>query len=243
VSSARNPAIILTLSAFCAGYFLTMGLAGYHDPNPPMIASMQSSETHLSDVLGVALGLRHAAADIAWIETLQYYGTREFDMPEFVSINGGGRYSRFLRLCQRVARIDPFFTYIYYFGGSSLGWNLNRPTEAEILIRQGIAANPHEWRLPQYLAAMAYQRNHNVVGLEHFLEILVQDPQTPLIVKGLLANIYKKQGEYDKAIQMWEWIYASGNPEYMYRAIGQIKDIVKLKKGHKPANRTGRLDK
>jgi len=141
-----------------------------------------------------------------------------------------GSYPKFLSDCRRVAKIDPYFTYVYYYGGASLGWNLNRLSEAEELLKEGIANNPTEWRLPQYLAGLAYQKNHNVQELMRFLESIVQDPQCPLLMKALLANLYKKQHLFDKAVIMWEIVYESGDPDYRRRAIAQVQDIQKLKR-------------
>ncbi len=46
-----------------------------------------------------------------------------------------------------------------------LGWNLDRMEEAEKLLNEGIKANPKEWRLQQYLAALGYQKNHDLSKL------------------------------------------------------------------------------
>jgi len=126
--------------------------------------------------------------------------------------------------------IDPYFTYAYLYGGAVLGWNLNRLYEAEELMKLDIANNPSEWRLPQYLAALAYQKNHNVPALITFLETVVQDPQCPLVMKALLGNIYKKQHEFDKAIALWERVYESGDPNYTNRALHQIEEIQKMRR-------------
>jgi tetratricopeptide (TPR) repeat protein len=194
---------------------------------PSMISTLSLPETQLQDVGGVILGMRRLAADLAWIQTLQYYGTEEPGQTEFEFHNGMGQYPRFLAMVQRATHLDPSFTYIYLYGGAVLGWNLNRLDEAQALLKEGIANNPTEWRLPQYLAALAYQKNHDVTRLTAFLETIVQDPECPLMMKALLANIYKKQGDYDKALQLWETIYNAGDPDYQKRAIEQTTEIMK----------------
>lgn len=195
-----------------------------------MVASLASPQATLEDAGGVVLGLRRMDANLAWIQTLQYYGTPEKGQSDEEADNGQGNYPLFLTYCRHVADIDPYFTYMYLYGGSVLGWNLNRLDEAEALLKEGIANNPTAWRLPQYLAGLAYQRNHNVVELTHFLETVIQDPECPLMMKALLANIYKKQRLFDKAIALWEVIYQSGDPLYMERAINQVKDIQRIRR-------------
>jgi len=61
----------------------------------------------LSDFAGIALGFRKLTADIAWIQTLVYYGTQEEGVNHEEAESGGGRYPLFLAYCQRAAEIDP----------------------------------------------------------------------------------------------------------------------------------------
>jgi tetratricopeptide (TPR) repeat protein len=228
--SADHPIGFLT-AALGLLFICVMQLAlRFHDPYPSMVASLTTPETGLQDVGGIALGLRRLAADIAWIQTLQYYGTPEAGQSESEFENGMGKYPRFLAHCERVIGIDPYFTYVYYYGGGVLGWNLERYSEAEHLIKEGIARNPAEWRLPQYLAGLAYQKNHDITQLTTFLESLVQDPNCPLMMKALLANVYKKQRLYDKALELWSAIYDARDPAYMQRALDQSAHILRLKR-------------
>jgi tetratricopeptide (TPR) repeat protein len=227
MAAARGAFLTFIISAAAAAAFFYLTSTRFRTPYQPMITSLNSKETQLPDVVGSLLGMRRLAANLAWIQTLQYYGTPEEGQSEFDFHNGVGNYPRFLALAQRVADLDPTFTYVYYYGGAVLGWNLNRLEEAETLIKAGIVRNPSEWRLPQYLAGLAYQKNHDIAGLTAFLETLIQDPECPLMMKALLANIYKKQGLFDKALQLWEVIYAAGDPHYQQRALEQTVDIQK----------------
>jgi len=229
MTSARPAALTLLASLGLAMVLLVQLVGRYHNPYPSMTASLSTPQANLGDVGGVALGLRRISADLAWIQTLQYYGTLEPGQSESDFENGLGHYPLFLAHCRHAAGIDPYFTYIYLYGGSVLGWNLNRLSEAEELLREGIARNPTEWRLPQYLAGLAYQKNHDVIELMRFLETIVQDPQCPLMMKALLANLYKKQRLFDKAIALWETIYQNGDADYRLRAIRQVQDIQRLK--------------
>src|SRR5437868_15528386 len=112
--SARFPLGALLVSVSLSGFFLTEALRRFPYPYPPMTASLSSPDTELQDVGGVALGLRRLAANMAWIQTLQYYGTSEIPEDEEGDINGGGHYPKFLAYCERAAGIDPYFTDVYY---------------------------------------------------------------------------------------------------------------------------------
>lgn len=198
------------------------------NPFPPLAVSLSSRVANLKDFGALSLGLRRLGADIAWIQTLQYYGTQEEGQSEFEFENGIGKYPDFLALSQRVALIDPYFTYIYYFGSAALAWNMNRAQEAEELLRLGIQNNPHEWRLQQYLGALAFQKNHDPKKLADFLEGYIGDPECPNILRSILANLYKKQARYRDSMRVWFVILDSKDPAYKDRAENQIQELAPL---------------
>ncbi len=195
------------------------------EPYAPLSASLSTSLSQLNDFVGITLGMRRLSADLAWIDTLQYYGTEEAGASEFQSENGLGRYNGFIDHCRRTIKIDPHFSYVYYYCAGALGWNLNRLNEAEALLREGIRDNPTEWRMPQYLAAMAYQKNHNIDQLTTFLAVFVQDPNCPNLVRALLANLYAKSKNYAAALRIWFQILDTGDPAYIGQAHDHIQKI------------------
>ena len=209
---------------------LTVGIAGlathyYPTPFPPLSASLSSPVTRLSDFAGIAMGFRKLAADLAWVQTVIYYGTHEEGTPEEEQESGGGRYPLFLAYCQRVTEIDPNYKYVYYYGSAALGWNLNRLNEAEELLMEGIKAHPKEWRFQQFLAGLAYQKNHDINNLMEFLKGFVQEPDCPNLLRSILANLYKKQHRYLDAIHVWMMVYDTGDPNYLQRAASQIDEL------------------
>lgn len=201
--------------------------AATHDrePFPPLAVSLSSPVSPLSDFIGIAMGFRRLTADIAWIQTLVYYGTTEEVVESEENEQGGGRYPLFLAYCQRVARLDPSFTYVFYYGAGVLGWNLNRLDEAEEFLREGIRAHPTEWRYQQFLAGLAYQKNHNISALASFLKVFAEEKECPNLLRSILANIYKKQKRYTEAIHIWMLVYDTGDPMYLERAESQIREM------------------
>jgi tetratricopeptide (TPR) repeat protein len=200
-----------------------------------LAVSLSSPVARLSDFGGIALGFRKLTADIAWIQTVLYYGTHEEETDAEVQENGGGRYPLFLAYCQRVAQIDPYYKHLYYYGGGVLGWNLNRLDEAEQLLREGVAAYPKEWRFQQFLAGLAFQKNHNINKLAEFLQGFVYADDCPNLLRSILANIFKKQKRYLEAIRVWTIVYETNDPIYHDRSLSQIKELYPLAKeiGHK----------
>ena len=182
----------------------------------------------LSDFLGIAMGFRKLTADLAWIQTIIYYGTHEEGSNPEEEENGGGRYPLFLAYCQRVAQMDPSFKYVFYYGGAALGWNLNRLDEAEVLLKEGIRAHPKEWRFQQFLAGIAFQKSHDVKDLEEFLKVFSEEQDCPNILRSILANIYKKQKQYREAIHIWILVYNTHDPNYLERASSEITKMAPL---------------
>jgi hypothetical protein len=220
-------AVMASLSTLVANHF--------SEPFPPLSISLSSPVSPLSDFIGISMGFRKATADIAWIETLVYYGTHEQGAGEEVADTGGGNYPLFLSYCQRVARIDPSFKYVFYYGGGVLGWNLNRQNEAEELLREGIKQHPKEWRYQQFLAGLAYEKNHDINALADFLKGFVEDKDCPNLLRSILANIYKKQKRYKEAIYVWTLVHDTGDPNYLRRSESQIKEMLAIpsEMGHK----------
>ena len=98
------------------------------------------------------LGMRRLAADIVWIQALQYYGANshaghegphgkeEDHNHEHESYNNDSSdlYPLLKGYWQQVIRLDPFFVSAYLTGPISLGWNLKRTNEAMALLDEGI---------------------------------------------------------------------------------------------------------
>jgi pentatricopeptide repeat protein len=67
------------------------------------------------------------------------------------------------------------------------------------------------------------------------LETAAADPHSPIEMKAILANIYKKQGEYAKALSLWEEMLDNEDEAREWpRARGQIADIRRLMKEKRP---------
>jgi tetratricopeptide (TPR) repeat protein len=204
--------------------------AEYHrEPFPPLAVTLSSPLTQLSDLAGLSLGFRRLTADMAWIQALAYYGTPEEGIDqEKMEHGGGGRYFDFSDYCQRVIHLDPYFKYVYYFGGGVLGWNLNRIPEAEKLLEEGIKTYPKEWRFQQYLAALAYQKSHDINKLVSFLEAFIYEEDCPNLLRSILANLYKKEKRYKDALRVWDLIFQTQDPSYLGRSAHQIQLLLPL---------------
>jgi len=228
VDSPRHLLLSLIILLPCTVGLADRAASHFTEPFPPLAVSLSAKRARLGDFVGIALGFRKLTADIAWVQTLVYYGTYEEGVDSEELENGGGSYPLFLAYCQRVSQIDPNFKYVYYYGGSVLGWNLNRLDEAEAFIKEGILMHPKEWKLQQFLAGLAFQKKHNINSLIIFLEGFVEDKECPNLLRSILANLYKKQKRYQEAIRVWTIVYSTQDPSYLTRAISQIQEMAPM---------------
>lgn len=199
-------------------------------PFPPMTELVPNTPS-LVHLGGILAGLRRLTADIAWIQVLQYYGTPESTASHELRHHreeaeyGRGAYAKFFGLCQRVVRIDPYFSYAYLYGAGVLAWNLERPEEAIVLLQEGVQRLPHYWRFHMYLAAIAYKQRNEYAKMRNLLEETVKQPDCPNVIRSILANLYKTEKRYPEALRLWIQILDTSDPEYHQRARDQIHEL------------------
>lgn len=210
------------------------------------------------DTIGHVFGLRRVVSDIAWIQLLQYYGSEYIPEEEGIEERKDnheheeehlhnhyehitkyqpGKYNNLLRYCQRIIRIDPHYSYVYFYGSASLAWNLFRQEEALELIREGLQWLSYQkydsesdyWTLVLYQAAIIYKQGEQYRQMLAKIEEIVSRGSAPMVLKSVLLNLYKKFGEYDKAKNLCYELLNSPDLFYRERArkvlleIGQIK--------------------
>jgi tetratricopeptide (TPR) repeat protein len=133
------------------------------------------------------------AADLAYIECLQYIGGPRAD----------GFYGRTLDLYGEVQWLDPGFRHAAREGISVLGWMLRRPDEALELGRRALQADPGEARYGAYMAALAYQKRLDIDGVLAALLPETRRPDAPEMLLRMVGNLYLRQGAWDQAVAYW----------------------------------------
>lgn len=173
----------------------------------PSLSELEPTPFALRDALLASAGLRAAAADLAWVQLLQYMAG---NLPEFVDAPGR-RHERALALSRRVIRLDPSFHRGALYGASVLGWleEVDRPDEAVALLEEGIRRSPEEPLYKLYLAALAFKRRGDDPRMIALLEASFDDPRTPSTMRAILANLYARRGEDGKALETWRRILAN----------------------------------
>jgi tetratricopeptide (TPR) repeat protein len=203
------------------------------------VGNIKAKQATLVNFWGVLLGARRLSADLAWINLLQYYGSHiiEQDGKEVERKNLPGEdidffeaeYKGLFSRCQTVVRIDPYFQYAYLYGGAALAFNQERYNEAIALLEEGVANNPNYWKFQLYLAAIAYVQKKDYTRVVPLLEQIALVPEAPTMLKSVLAQVYEKNKQYDKAKLLWEYIAnTAGEQDYIEKAKKHLEKINNL---------------
>ena len=200
----------------------------------PPLAELPSTPYSLQDAAMAASGLRAVAADVAWIELLQYTAGGLTELPD----PPGKGFDYVKPLTQRVVRLDPSFHRAYLYGAGVLGWfkNLQRYDDAVELLQEGMRNDPGQPLYSEYIAALAYQKRGDTGKMLEILKPLADDPRSPVVMREILANIYKTKGEFSRSLAIWENILDDdGQASQWPRARLQIAEIRALMKAKRPA--------
>lgn len=200
----------------------------------PPLSELPATPYSLQDAALVSAGLRAAAADLAWVQLLQYSAG---GMAELTDAPGEA-FEYIKPMTERVVRLDPSFRRAYLYGAGVLGWfrNVQKPDDAVDLLREGMRSDPGEPIYATYIAALAYQKRGDTARMLSILEPAAADPRSPTVMKDILANIYKSRGEYEKSLALWEEILDNEDESREWpRARVQVAEIRRLMKGKRPA--------
>ncbi|MDA8244773.1 MAG: hypothetical protein M0025_11735 [Elusimicrobia bacterium] len=198
-------------------------------PSYPPLSELRSPQGGAGeDMLALALGARRLAADLWFVRLMQYYGTRELQEGEaeepyawllprkpggqdedFHAENGEGRYPEFLPLALHVMRLDPGFSAAGLYAAGSLAFNMDRPAEAEQVLRLGIRYRPDDWKYATLLAAIGYSRSSSPEEVARAIKPLLAEKDCPVMLKQLAAFLDKKAGDYAGAAAVYADIAAT----------------------------------
>lgn len=207
---ARTAAVLAASVLAVAGAGVLLRRA--HDPRLPPLSELRSGPFAMQDATLAAGGFRAAAADLAWIQLLQYAAG---NAAPGLEDEPGKPYSRMKELSLRVGRLDPSFHRALLYGAGMLGWfhGVERPDEAAEILEEGMRRSPEQPSYALYLAALAFKRKGEADKMIALLESVFDDPQTPTTMKTILANIHSGRGDDARALVLWERLLANPRDE------------------------------
>ena len=251
------PILAAAVLAWAAGGF---AVRDFRSSFPPPYEMRVPAGGTTGDMLALALGARRLFADLWFIRLMQYYGTREFTeystepghehhihsedergraQCDHGEAFGRGGYPLFLPLARHVLEVDPGFTAAGLYGAASLAFNLERPAEAEELLRYALKYSPREWKYLNMLAAIGYSKSKNPTAVFEAIEPILKDPDCPVMLKQLAAFLNKKSGNYAAAAAIYADIAATSRDEaYVKNARRELEKLSRAK--NPPAARGAR---
>jgi tetratricopeptide (TPR) repeat protein len=153
----------------------------------------------------LALGHARLAADLCWLEAIQYYGRhRQTDRA----------YPQAEALFHTVTTLDPQMEEAYVFGALVLNGEGRKPEAAGRLLQEGIRRNPMSWRLRFEYGFLAFLRQKDDGEAIAYLTQASRLPGAPPQVARLAAYAAGKAGRTETAIALWrEMLRSSDNEE------------------------------
>ena len=145
--------LLVAAAAFALALFAGSRMRRLHEPRFPHLAELKTGPFSFQDAALAVAGFRAPAADLAWIQLLQYAAGGVPELPD----RPGHPYEHLAGLSLRVARLDPSLHRAVLFASGILAWfhGIERPDEAAELLNEGMLRSPEQPLYALYLAAHA----------------------------------------------------------------------------------------
>ncbi len=163
-----------------------------------------------------ALGYETAAADVAWLRGIQYYGEHRQTDQKFDMIG---------HVMEIVADLDPAFIQPYVFGAFVLAQEMKKPERGLQLLERGTTANPDSWSLAFEAGFLQYVCRHDFAAATRYFTRASRMPGHPEYVERFAAFASQKAGNRGMAILLWKRVQATGNKymqEVARRELGRL---------------------
>jgi tetratricopeptide (TPR) repeat protein len=164
----------------------------------------------------LSLGFNAMVADWYWMRTLQYVGRKITSHQGAIQIDDLSALKLHILapLLENTTTLDPQFIAAYEYGAIVLP---AVDVEAAVrLIRKGIAANPHAWRLHSYLGYIYWQQDRFEEAAEAYAAG-ARVPGAPPWLSMMSAQMATKGGSRETARAIYQNMYQQTNDEQMKR--------------------------
>jgi tetratricopeptide (TPR) repeat protein len=214
VSRSRTTAlaVLVILGGLAAVFFLT-GFVERQRPTASQVYEDEDLALQGSQFKGFVFGAEGLVADWYWMNSLQYMGKKiatvgleNLDLEDMRSLNPRLLYP----YLNNATDLDPRFIPPYSYGATILP--AIDPLQAVALTEKGIANNPNEWRLYQYLGYI-YWRLGNYEKASETYGKGAQIAGAPLFMRMMSARMKTEGGSRDIAREMYNQMLAEAQDE------------------------------
>jgi len=170
------------------------------------------------------LGFHGVAADLLWIQIVQYVGTHvETDM----------KFPQLSKALELTTSLDPRFLEPYRLGGLFLLYFARQPQAAVSLLERGAAANPDRWELPHDLGRYYYLEVQDYDRALQWWERAAKLPDRPDYLPRFVARLYARTGQTETVLELWSELYRTAQNDSV-RSLA-LQEIERLKAGQSAA--------
>ncbi|UCE02431.1 MAG: hypothetical protein JSW67_14495 [Candidatus Latescibacterota bacterium] len=142
----------------------------------------------------LALGYREAAADLAWMQCVQYYGEHR---------QGGNDLSEFGHYLDAVNTLDPRYAHAYVLGSVVLATDGGDLDAALEVLRRGSRANPESWVYPFEMGFLTFVTTANDEAAARYFDFAAQYPEGRDRALRFQAFLNRKLGRLETAWVLW----------------------------------------
>ena len=166
------------------------------------------------------LGFHGVAADLLWIQIVQYVGTHvETDM----------KFPQLSKALELTTSLDPRFLEPYRLGGLFLLYFARQPQAAVSLLERGAAANPDRWELPHDLGRYYYLEVQDYDRALQWWERAAKLPDRPDYLPRFVARLYARTGQTETVLELWSELYRTAQNDSV-RSLA-LQEIERLQAG------------
>jgi hypothetical protein len=157
----------------------------------PVVAALPA----LPFLEAVALGYREAAADLAWMQAVQYYGQHR---------QGGNDLSEFGHYLAAVNTLDPHFEHAYVLGAVVLATDGGNLEAALDVLRRGARANPGAGSTIFEMGFLSYVIGNDAAAASRYFALAAQDPRQAERARRFQAFLARRLGQLETSYLLWK---------------------------------------
>lgn len=214
------------------GFMIVFFLSGYIERIRPALPTGHEDEDlalHGSKLKGYALGFEGLIADWYWMKSLQYVGDKLLaSKEEFINLDDLRPLNPRLLYpyLENATDLDPRFMAAYSYGALVLP--AIDPEKAIRLTEKGIADNPDQWRLYQYLGYIYWRLGQYDKASEIYEKGAKLDGVPPFMTM-MAASMKKQGGDRETARSIYRQMYdEAGDSETKYYAEIRLMELKSL---------------
>jgi hypothetical protein len=187
-------ALVVAVACFAVG--AAIASAAYRvlpHPRPLDELSYYPSGQHMKPA---TLGFSEAAADLAWLRAVQYYGEHRIT---------DNRFDRMRHIFDILTSLAPRFVPAYVFGAFALAQEGRDFSGAEELMKKGIDENPTSSELAFELGFLYYVRpgGRSLHDAALYFEQASRQPNAPVQAARFAAFARQNAGQLHVAYELW----------------------------------------